>query len=211
MFTGIIEKVGVVERYETRGSMHRLTIQCDTLWDDIVIGESIAVNGVCLTVVSCEGNSFSVDVSLPTIQDTNFKILKQGKNVNLERALPVNGRLGGHIVQGHVDGVGTIIKYDKKNENLYLHIKASIHIIRRLIHKGSVAIDGVSLTIQELFNESFTLVIIPHSVGQTIISSYAVSDMVNIEIDVLSKYVERYLDNQAHKALSEEYLREQGF
>lgn len=210
MFTGLIEKTGKLTARRNKGSdMAVVTLSVSDMWQDVVLGESIAVNGVCLTVTQIGKESFNADVSLPTLEATTLGRLAIGAPVNLERALRVGDRLGGHMVQGHVDGVGTIQKITVETNNVFLTVAAPYEILSKLILKGSIAIDGISLTIQALEERSFTAVIIPHTFKHTNLSFAKTYDCVNLEGDIISKYVERHLLRK--EPLSEAYLREQGF
>jgi riboflavin synthase len=211
MFTGLIEKVGTVRYKQPKGKMYELAVSVNPVWPDIVLGESIAVNGVCLTVTRLLDDGFAVDVSLPTLESSNIKALRIGQKLNLERALRVGDRLGGHWVQGHVDGTGILKKINKTAENIFVTIELPANIAEEVILKGSIAVDGVSLTIQELTKTSLTVVIIPHTFQNTTFCVLHVDDTVNLEVDLISKYVKRHLANSAKKPLNLEYLREMGF
>ncbi len=210
MFTGIIEKQGKLKHKRTKTDMYELGFEVGELWTDLSIGESIAVNGVCLTVTRIFGKAFFSDVSQPTLSATNLGKISVGCSVNLERALKVGDRLGGHWVQGHVDGVGSVEKIVKRNDNIFVHIRAEKNIIEYLIHKGSVAVNGVSLTVQELGDDSFSVVVIPHTWNHTMFSDLNVHDIVNIEVDLISKYIKKYTTNQK-RPLTFDYLQEQGY
>lgn len=210
MFTGIIEKIGTLKHKKTSTNMQVLGFTVSDMWPDIALGESIAINGVCLTVTKKTHNTFFADVSHPTLQTTNLGKLTIGSSVNVERALQVGDRLGGHFVQGHVDGVGDIQQIIRNNDNIFVHIHAGGEILHQLIDKGSVAVNGVSLTIQELHNDSFSVVIIPHTWDHTTFAAVRVHDAVNIEGDLIGKYVERHT-TMKKQPLTVDYLHEQGF
>jgi riboflavin synthase len=211
MFTGLIEKIGTVRAKEVRTDTCVLTIALEQMWDDVLIGESIAVNGVCLSVTTLQKDSFSVDVSLPTLRDSTIGGLRSGAPVNLERALRMGDRLGGHLVQGHVDGTARIMQIKKTAANVFLTFQADPALMQYLILKGSVAIDGVSLTIQELTDTYFTVVIIPHTFHNTTFSKLALNDPVNLEVDLISKYTQKHLLHTSKTPLTVDYLREKGF
>jgi riboflavin synthase len=211
MFTGIITKIGKVKSVHFERHMAKLVISVDALWDSLALGESIAVNGVCLTVTEIQKNTFSVDVSRPTLQATTLGKLACGSRVNLERALALSDRLGGHIVQGHVDAVAYLEAIEKEEANIYLTFRVSREIAADLILKGSVAVDGVSLTIQRLEPHSFTVVVIPHTFQNTTFSLLPANGAVNIETDVLSKYVKKHVLAHEKTPLSLEFLKKMGF
>lgn len=191
MFTGIIEAVGIVAGIEDRGGDKRMVIAATTLdLTDVKVGHSIAINGVCLTVLILTGNELSADVSAETLSCTTFNQLKTGSKVNLEKALGLSDRLHGHLVTGHVDGVGLIRerKPDARSERFMIECPASL--MRYISQKGSVCIDGVSLTVNEKTTTGFSVNIIPHTLQQTTIGGYGPGTQVNIEADLIARYVE---------------------
>ncbi len=192
MFTGIVEEIGTVKSINS----NFISISASKIFDDIKLGDSIAVNGVCLTVTRFDKNTFDADVSNETLRRTNFGQLKSGSKVNLERAMPINGRFGGHIVSGHIDDTGIIKSIKKDNGFLTLEISAKENIMRYIIEKGSVTIDGISLTIANLYDKSFDIAVIIHTIKETILQYKREGDIVNIENDVIGKYVERLLFKQ---------------
>ncbi len=192
MFTGIVEEIGTVKSINS----NFISISASKIFDDIKLGDSIAVNGVCLTVTRFDKNTFDADVSNETLRRTNFGQLKSGSKVNLERAMPMNGRFGGHIVSGHIDDTGIIKSIKKDNGFLTLEISAKENIMRYIIEKGSVTIDGISLTIANLYDKSFDIAVIIHTIKETILQYKREGDIVNIENDVIGKYVERLLFKQ---------------
>jgi riboflavin synthase len=189
MFTGIIEEVG---RVAAAGGL-RLEVACG--FDDLAIGDSIAVNGVCLTVMELEGGSFAAELSEETLARTSLGTLTGGSPVNLERPVPVGGRLGGHVVQGHVDGTGTVAALDAQEGSVLMWIEAPRALQRYLVEKGSVAVDGVSLTVAGVRGDAFSVALIPHTLTATTLQSKAPGDAVNLEVDILAKYVESLLGN----------------
>jgi riboflavin synthase len=189
MYTGLIEKQGTLKSRIPKKNMYRITINVDDIWNDLTLGESIAVNGVCVTVTEFTANSFSADISMITLRDTTMKDLKPGTNVNLERCIQVGERFGGHIVQGHVDGTGKIISCINRDDNLIIRISVEYKMHKLITPKASIAVDGVSLTVQDLDSNTFTIVIIPHSAKNTNLQLLKTGCKVNIEIDVLAKYV----------------------
>jgi riboflavin synthase len=193
MFSGIIAEVGRVQAFQRQGDAASLTIAASPAFADAAIGESIAVNGVCLTVVRRQGSTFTVEVSPETLRATNLGLLQAGDGVNLERSLRLQDRLGGHLVSGHVDGVGTIV--DKRAEANALHyvIKAPQALLRYIVPKGSVAVDGISLTVVACLADGFQVTIIPHTAAVTTIGGKGVGATVNLECDIIGKYIERLL------------------
>jgi riboflavin synthase len=192
MFTGLIEKQGILKSKIAKKNMYKLSFQIHGIWNNLVLGESIAVNGVCLTVTEITHDSFSADISLPTLRDSTMNNLNVGESLNLERSLQVGERLGGHIVQGHVDGTGKIISCTKKDDNLIIKVSVEHKLHKLIAPKASIAVNGVSLTIQDLSSNSFTIVIIPHSARNTNLQLLKGGCKVNIEIDVLAKYVHHF-------------------
>ncbi|MDD4715642.1 MAG: riboflavin synthase [Oscillospiraceae bacterium] len=193
MFTGIIEETGVVTGIRKGIKSCRLTIQGTVIFDDIKLGDSVAVNGVCLTVHAVSEHSFTADVMAETISRTALGVLTLGSKVNLERAMPANGRFGGHIVSGHVDAVGTIVSLIPEDNAVWITATAPPKIMRYLVEKGSVAMDGVSLTVAKTGRDSFQVSIIPHTGENTILLSKKTGDPVNLECDIIGKYVAHLL------------------
>ena len=193
MFTGIIEELGSVRRIEERGENARIVIEARVVTEDTKHGDSIAVNGVCLTALDIQPDSFAADVSRETLQRSTLGRLKAGTPVNLERAVTPATRLGGHIVQGHVDARGEFIGVDDHGESWTLKIAYPREIARYLVFKGSVAVEGISLTIAGLTEDHFEIAIIPKTWEVTNLSQLKPGDPVNIEVDVLGKYIERLL------------------
>jgi riboflavin synthase len=193
MFSGIIAEVGTVKTFARDGEAASLLVEASPAFADVAVGESIAVNGVCLTAVRRQGSTFAVDVSPETLRATNLGGLGPGDGVNLERSLALNDRIGGHLVSGHVDGVGTIV--DKRPEANAIHyaIQAPKGLLRYLVPKGSVAVDGISLTVVACQLDTFQITIIPHTAAVTTIERKGVGATVNLECDMIGKYVERVL------------------
>jgi riboflavin synthase len=217
MFTGIIEGVGTVRSIRSKGDGAEIEIGCDFDLERTNIGESIAVNGVCLTVTSRLGKAFWADVSAETLRITTLGDLKKDDPVNLERALTVGSRLSGHIVQGHVDGIGNITAVDRHDESIDFTVSIPEDLSRYIVEKGSVAVDGVSLTVTRCFEDKFTVSIIPHTKLQTTFLNHRVGDRVNLEVDIIGKYVEklRFLDREQYEKkgskITEEFLKKHGF
>jgi len=214
MFTGLIEDIGTVLRLEQHGAAGRLEVTTGLPGDEIKLGESVAVNGVCLTVVAKGGGALSFDVSPESLKAAGFARLRPGSRVNLERALRLSDRLGGHIVTGHVDCTATIAGRREISGNTVFSFNISQADARYLVSKGSVAIDGVSLTVNEVSPNGFTVNIIPHTSLETTLHLMRPGDVVNIEFDILAKYVERLLpggETSRKGGLSLELLAETGF
>ena len=204
MFTGLVEEMGSLEKKESTGEGLRLTVSANIVMNDLVIGSSISVNGVCLTVVEKNENSFSVDTIEETLKKTNLGELEIGGKVNLERSLKADARLGGHFVLGHVDTTGTVTKIDELSNSHFMTISFAEKFKKNLIFVGSVAIDGVSMTVAELEGNTFSVGIIPHTWQETVFSTKNVGSTVNLEFDVLGKYVERIMEGKAEQtSLSE--------
>ena len=196
MFTGIIEETGVVEAIEPKSGSFKLTIRTRKTGEDIKIGDSLAVNGCCLTIVRVDpkGNDKIVQFDLleETWGVTNLQYCISGSLVNLERSLEAGGRLGGHFVTGHIDGIGKIAQWEQKGEDRKIKIFAPNKVMRYVVHKGSIAIDGISLTVAEVEKEHFSVWIIPHTFELTAIKERSLGDAVNLESDIVGKYVERF-------------------
>ncbi|MBE6876939.1 MAG: riboflavin synthase [Ruminococcus sp.] len=212
MFTGIIEEIGNIKSVRTGADTCILTVSAQKILSDIHIGDSIAVNGTCLTVCEFDNNSFSADVMPETMRRTNLGSLKSGSPVNLERAMSANDRFGGHIVSGHIDGTG-IIKSTKKEKNaVWVQISAKSEILKYIVEKGSIAIDGISLTVAKISSQDFSVSIIPHTGEETILLKKKPGDIVNLECDIIAKYVEKLCGFQkASGGISENFLAEHGF
>ena len=191
MFTGIITAVGTIRTIEDRGSDKRFIIDTGKLdMSDVAAGDSISVNGVCLTVVERENTGFTTDISIETLDCTTFALLHEGNRVNLEKSLKLNDRLGGHIVIGHVDGVGKIMNRKEDARSVRYEIEVPGTLKKYICKKGSVCVDGVSLTINETDNSNFSVNIIPHTLEETIFPDYSEGTRVNIEIDIIARYLE---------------------
>lgn len=211
MFTGIIEEIGTVRRIEHGAKGARLTIQAKIVLEDTRIGDSIATNGVCLTVVSMTGDSFSADVMAESLRRSSLGTLQGGSPVNLERAMAANGRFGGHIVSGHIDGTGTIASQKREDNAVWVKIKTPAPLLRYIVEKGSIAIDGVSLTVAAVTDTDFSVSIIPHTGAQTILLGKKPGDPVNLECDVIGKYVEKLTAPHKTGGISTNFLAENGF
>lgn len=217
MFTGIIEEIGRVTNTKNTGQSSVLTIEANHILTDVKLGDSIAVNGVCLTVTSFTSNAFTVDVMPETIKATSLRDVEPGSHVNLERAMAAGGRFGGHFVSGHVDGLGVIKEKREVANAVYYEIETESELIHYIIEKGSVTVDGTSLTVFGVTETSFLLSLIPHTLSETIIGRKGAGDIVNIECDMISKYISHFLSKQATQtiqkssSLSAQFLEENGF
>jgi riboflavin synthase len=204
MFTGIIEGLGTIRELRSAGPGKRLTVEADFFLDQTKIGDSIAVSGACLTAVALDGKRFQVDVSPETLAKTTFGRARIGERVNLERALRFSDRLDGHLVSGHIDGVGTVKDKKTAGNAVVVTIGVPESLLRYMITKGSVAVDGISLTINDCGRDSFTVSIIPHTAKVTSIGFKNTADYVNIETDMIGKYVERFvLEKHYHNKAKE--------
>lgn len=218
MFTGIIEEKGWIREIRPGARSCILTIEGSRIFEDLHIGDSVAVNGVCLTAASIKGHLFQADVMRETLERSSLGTLRVGNRVNLERAMAADGRFGGHIVSGHIDGTGRITSMEKDDNAIWYTVQAPSQIMRYIVEKGSIAIDGISLTVAKVAKETFSVSIIPHTAQETILSEKKVGDVVNLENDVISKYVEKLLgiapENREPKKASRislEWLAENGF
>ena len=217
MFTGIIEEVGALKRL----AGGEIAIRAKKVLEDVALGDSIAVNGICLTVTHFDAAHFTADVMPETVRRTSLAELKRGSRVNLERALTLRSRLGGHIVSGHIDGVGTIAAMREEGNAILLTVRAGADILRYIVEKGSVALDGISLTVARVGTSDFTVSLIPHTRTVTNLGAKRVGSPLNIETDILGKYVEKLFpgvrtqgESDAPKSASKitmDFLRQQGF
>ena len=197
MFTGLVEEKGILQEKIPTGDGFQFVIQANIIMKDLQIGSSVAVNGCCLTVVKIAGNTFAVDTIEETLNKTNLGVLKQGMNVNLERPLAAEARLGGHFVLGHIDTTGKVEDVKELSNSHWLTISFPEKFKQYLIYVGSVAIDGVSMTVAELKDNSFSVGIIPHTWKETVFADKKIGDTVNLEFDVLGKYVERIMESKS--------------
>ena len=216
MFTGIIEEVGTIKRIERGQHSAVLTIHAETVLEGTNIGDSIAVNGICLTVTKLYSDCFCADVMHETLNRSSLSSLSIGSSVNLERAMPANGRFGGHIVAGHVDGIGRICDIRMDDTAVWYTITASADILRYVVEKGSITIDGISLTVADITPDSFSVSTIPHTVSHTNLSKRHKGDTVNLETDIVGKYIEKLLrpetlETPQKSTLTKELLLRCGF
>lgn len=219
MFTGIIEETGKIVSVQKGQKSSRLSIEGKLIFDDLKLGDSVAVNGVCLTVSSLSKTIFVADVMSETIARSSLGALKQGSLVNLERAMAANGRFGGHIVSGHIDGTGTVAGIKKDDNAVWITIDTSDKISRYIIDKGSIAIDGISLTVARESKNQFAVSIIPHTGKETTLLQKKPGDTVNLENDLIGKYVERFvglgsssdIEGSKKSGITAEFLMKSGF
>jgi riboflavin synthase len=197
MFTGIVEELGTVREIEPNEGGARLEIAATTVLEDATIGASISVNGCCLTVVELTGSSWSADAVVETLARTNLGDLRAGDPVNLERPVRLADRLGGHVVQGHVDATGIVrAREPQSDDSVMIHFDAPDEILRYVVHKGSITVDGISLTVAAKFDDGFAVAAIPHTLAVTTLGARRVGERVNLEADVLAKYVESLLQHE---------------
>lgn len=211
MFTGIIEEIGIVKDFRKGTTDALISVECKKVLEDTKIGDSIAINGVCQTVTALCSSSFSAQISLETLKVTSFSTLKVGEKVNLERAMALNGRLGGHIVTGHVDGLAKVKNIQKLSDFYNIKFEAEKDLLKYIAKKGSVTLNGVSLTVAAISNNGFDVAIIPHTFENTVLKSLKIGDFVNLEVDILAKYVEKFLSTDNNKGIDENFLKENGF
>jgi riboflavin synthase len=218
MFTGIIQAVGKLIASENRSGDKRLRIHtADLDLSDVILGDSIATNGVCLTVIELPGDGFWADVSVETLDYTTLGNLKNGSAVNLEKALCASDRLGGHIVSGHVDGVGEVVSIHNDARSIRYRLRAPAELAKYIAHKGSICVDGVSLTVNKVEGAEFELNIVPHTQQKTVFGEYKTGTRVNLEVDVIARYLERLLlgdkaaDTSKETKLTLGFLAENGF
>lgn len=210
MFTGIVEEVGTISKIKSAS----LVIKADKVLEGTRLGDSIAVNGVCLTVVNIGNNEFEADVMPETKRCSNLSDVKPGDKVNLERAMAANGRFGGHIVSGHIDGEGSILEIKEEGNAFWYAVSVKEEILKYVVRKGSVTIDGISLTVAKVEDDSFYVSIIPHTRKETSLSCKKIGDRVNIECDMVGKYIEHFIsfrDRKKESSLNEEFLRKFGY
>ena len=218
MLTGLIEEVGTIQNVRRGARSCVLTIGCKKVLEGSQIGDSIAVNGVCLTVTNMGGSYYTADVMAETMNRSSLRQLSTGASVNLERAMPVNGRFGGHIVSGHIDGTGTVQSIEPDDNAIWYTIAAKPNLLRYIVEKGSITIDGISLTVAYVDEHCFKVSIIPHTQQVTALHDRGVGDIVNLECDIIGKYVEKLLQPAAAEeetkkeiGITEDFLKKYGF
>jgi riboflavin synthase len=220
MFTGIIEEIGTIASIKKGSVSAVLHVRCSRILEDMHLGDSIAVNGVCLTVTAFDGSGFTADVMHETLNRSSLGALSPGSHVNLERAMAANGRFGGHIVSGHIDGTGTICKLQRDENAVWYTISCAPSQLRYIVEKGSIAIDGISLTVARVEHDRFSVSVIPHTLSQTILAEKKSGDVVNLENDCIGKYVEHLMTwdraeqsapRKQSSTLTKAFLIENGF
>ncbi len=216
MFTGIIEEIGTILSVQKGSKSARLTIQGALVFDDLKLGDSVAINGVCLTATSLSGRVFTADVMRETLSRSNLGDLRAGSRVNLERAMLSGGRFGGHIVSGHIDGTGQISRMDMDDNAVWVTIEAAAEILKYITEKGSITIDGISLTVARVDEKSFAVSVIPHTGRETTLLDKAVGSTVNLENDIVGKYIERFVGlntkkEQPASKITMDFLAKAGF
>jgi riboflavin synthase len=213
MFTGIIEETGTIARIDRKGKNYNLKVRSNKVLEGTISGDSIAVNGTCLTVTDLTSNAFSVGLAPETLQRTNLGSLVEGSEVNLERSLTPSSRMGGHIVQGHVDGVGTVTKYRPDGSSLWVHVEVNPEMMRLIVPKGFVAVDGVSLTVVDTTETSFSVMLVEYTQQNITLARQQVGYSVNIETDILGKYIDNILSHRTGRkgGLSLAFLADHGY
>lgn len=215
MFTGIVEEIGEIKSIKKGSKSSVLTIKASKVLEDTAIGDSIMTNGVCLTVTDMSAGEFKADVMAETLNRTALNSLTQGSRLNLERALNLQTRLGGHMVSGHIDGTGIIKNFRKDDNAVWVTIETEEKLLRYIIEKGSIAIDGISLTVATVSDKDFQVSIIPHTANETTLLSHKVGDQVNLEVDLIGKYVEKLLglssETDNKEKITQAYLKTNGF
>lgn len=212
MFTGIIEEIGTLRSIRRAGPSAVLTIEAKKILKDIHLGDSIAVNGICLTVISFTSDTFTADVMHETMDRTALKHLQNKSPVNLERAMAADGRFGGHIVSGHIDGTGIITSTKKDSNAVWYTISADKQLLRYIIEKGSIAIDGISLTVAAVTDRDFSVSVIPHTAKETTLSLKHPGDTVNLENDCIGKYIEKLMNTSSHSSgITKDFLARFGY
>ena len=215
MFTGIVEEIGTVNKIKRGQHSAVLEIGAKTILEDVKAGDSIAVNGICLTVTALHSGAFTADVMHETLNRSALTSIVLGSHVNLERAMKANGRFGGHMVSGHIDGTGKIIGIQKDDTAIWFTIQTKPEIMRYIVEKGSVAIDGISLTVAKTRKDRFSVSTIPHTVRQTALQERKEGDFVNLETDIIGKYIEKLLSpfyqKQTNSSITKELLEKYGF
>ncbi|MBR1390237.1 MAG: riboflavin synthase [Lachnospiraceae bacterium] len=215
MFTGIIEELGTIQRLNIQGTSGEIAVLANTVLEHTRIGDSIAVNGICLTVTALRPDGFSADIMAETVRRSGLKNARAGDRVNLERAMAADGRFGGHIVSGHIDGTGTITSCRQEENAVWVTIAADPRILNLIVEKGSICIDGISLTVAAVTEQEFQVSVIPHTAAQTTLIHKRVGDSVNLENDVVGKYVQKLLgltgSEPENSGLTLEMLTELGY
>ena len=215
MFTGIVEEIGKINSIKRGEKSVSLTIDAKKILEDVKLGDSISTNGVCLTVTHFTNSNFTVDVMAETVRKSNLGLLSPGMDVNLERAVKISDRLGGHIVSGHIDGIGNIREVEKEDNAVWITVEAEKGILKYIIYKGSIAIDGISLTVAYVDDQVFKASIIPHTKNSTTLFNKSIGDTVNLECDLIGKYIEKLINYKEEEPIKSKinmsFLEENGF
>lgn len=209
MFTGIIEEIGTVVNLQKGVKSSRITISGDKIFDDLKIGDSVSVNGMCSTATEISNKTFTADIMAESMRRTNLGSLRKGSRVNLERAMQLNGRFGGHIVSGHIDGTGVVISQVREDNAIWVTIGTEDNIMHYIIEKGSITIDGISLTVARVYSDAFAVSIIPHTAGETTLLTKKSGEKVNLECDIVGKYIEKLVKKESNITL--DFLKENNF
>ena len=212
MFTGIVQSLGIVKNIRPKDGDLEITVKADRIdWNKISIGESISINGICLTATKIHSDGFDADISSETMSVTTLSNIKKNDQLNIEPSLTVGDKIGGHFVTGHIDCVAEIVSKESKARAISLQIEVPNRIARYIAPKGSITVDGVSLTVNSVNGSNFNVYIIPHTAKATIIGDYKIGDKVNIEIDMMARYIERLLDKPNDGVMTEKFLRDNGY
>ena len=216
MFTGIVEEVGIVDSIKIQGKSGSITIKADKVLENTKLGDSIAVNGICLTVTNIYSDRFTADIMAETVRRSGMSAVNAKDKVNLERAMALNGRFGGHIVSGHIDGTGKIIDYKREENAVWVTISASEEILNLIVEKGSICIDGISLTVAEVTDDYFNVSVIPHTAENTTLLNKKIGNIVNLENDIVGKYIQKFMkqsekDSSKKSNLTMEMLVDMGY
>lgn len=211
MFTGIVEDIGLVCSIRRSPTEAKVTIRSEKISRDLSLGDSIAVNGICLTVSAFRGDMFTADVMNETWNRTSLRMMRVGGTVNLERAMPAQGRFGGHIVSGHIDGTGKIVRIRKDQNALWYYVQCAPEILEFIVEKGSITVDGISLTVALLEKDRFAVSLIPHTLKETILQFKRAGDLVNLETDMIGKYVKKWMEKGETSPISKEFLQAHNF
>ncbi len=210
MFTGLIEEIGTITAVESRGGARRFTVSARSVLDDLSVDDSVAVSGVCLTVVSQNENSFQVEAVAETLRKTTLESWQNGRKVNLERSLRLADRVGGHLVQGHIDGVAAVTEIRSQTGGRLMSFAIPEHLTKYVISEGSIAIDGVSLTVARLHQNNVTVSLIPHTLQKTTLGELQVGSQVNVEVDLIGKYIAKLMKSADSEKISEAWLQKMG-
>lgn len=211
MFTGIVEEIGTVLEFSKNNKNALIVVKCEKILEDIKIGDSISINGVCQTVTDFNEKSFTTQISYETLNVTNFSTLSKGQYVNLERALTLSSRIGGHLVSGHIDGLAQVKNIQKSSDFYNIKFEVKKDFSKYVAKKGSVTLNGISLTVATIESNEFSVAVIPHTFENTTFKELKIGDFVNLEVDILAKYVEKFLSSSNNRTLDENFLKENGF